>query len=199
MKNIFPICALLTLSFVGTAAATPIMYVHDSSGTLGKVDVESGNVEVVGSMGTVLTDIAFNSSGELYGVSFTGLYSIDPETATTTFIGKHSISGANALVFSEDGTLYSAGSSTSSLFTIDTMTGSSSLIGDMGFYSGGDLAFNGDNFYLASSSNTLVDIDLDDAKMIRTSRTWHETQLQDGHRFSAEKAKSIYKKNKIPS
>ncbi|VDS09223.1 hypothetical protein PARHAE_02414 [Paracoccus haematequi] len=40
------------------------------------------------------------------------------------------------------------------------MTGVGSSLGSVGFYSGGDLAFVGSDFYLASSANQLVKIDL---------------------------------------
>lgn len=40
------------------------------------------------------------------------------------------------------------------------MTGVGSSLGSIGFYSGGDLAFVGSDFYLASSANQLVKIDL---------------------------------------
>jgi hypothetical protein len=111
-------------------------------------------------MGVVMTDIAFDPSGNLYGLSFTGLYSINATTAVTTLIGSHGIFNGNALVFGTDGTLYGASGTTTSLFTINTTTGFSTNLGIMGFRSGGDLAFNGGNLYLASDNNRLVRIDL---------------------------------------
>jgi hypothetical protein len=146
----------------GTAAvlAAPIMHVHDSTGTLGTVDVVTGDATVIGNMGVVMTDIAFAPSGALYGMSFGSLYSINATTAAVTFIGNHGINGGNALVFAADGTLYGAGNGTTALFTINPTTGASTSLGNMGFASGGDLAFNGGNFYLASSQSTLVEIDL---------------------------------------
>jgi len=153
----------------GTASvvAAPIMHVHDSAGNLGTVDVATGNASVIGNMGVVMTDIAFDPSGALYGMSFTGLYSINATTAAATFIGNHGISSGNALVFAADGTLYGAGNTTTSLFTINPATGASTNLGNMGFASGGDLAFNGGDFYLASAQNSLVKIDL--ANLANTS------------------------------
>jgi len=107
-----------------------------------------------------MTDIAFDPAGNLYGLNFTGLYSINATTAATTFIGFHSIGSGNALVFGTDGTLYGAGGGTTALFTINTTTGFSTSLGNKGFRSGGDLAFNGGNLYLAASGNQLVRIDL---------------------------------------
>lgn len=151
--------ALALVMIGGAASAAPVMYVHDSSGTLGKVDVSTGSVELIGSMGVVMTDIAFDPDGDLYGLSFTGLYSIDASSGASTFIGNHGIGGGNALVFGTDGTLYAAGSG-SGLYSLNTSSGAGTLIGGIGFASAGDLAFNGGNLYLASTTNQLVRVDL---------------------------------------
>jgi len=151
------IFSLFGLSLV---QATPILYVHDSAQNLGTVDVTNGNVNVIGNMGVTMTDIAFDPSGDLFGISFSNLYAIDKATGSSTLIGAHGISGGNALVFGNDGTLYGAGFSTTSLFTIDVGTGSGTNIGNMGFASSGDLAFNSGDFFLASTTNELVSIDL---------------------------------------
>ena len=66
---------------------------------------------MIGTMPVTMTDIAFNSQGELYGVDselFGGdLYRIDPLTAAATDIGPLGCS-VNALVFGPDGTLFGA-------------------------------------------------------------------------------------------
>ena len=147
---------------VSTAHAGPIMHLHDSSGNLGTVDVDTGDISLIGNMGSVMTDIAFDTSGNLWGITFTGLYSINASNASTSFVGNHGISGGNALVFGSDGTLYAAGNTTSNLFTVDTSTGSASSLGNMGFNSGGDLAFAGGAFYMASSGAQLIKVDLTD-------------------------------------
>lgn len=133
---------------VSTLSAAPVLWVGDSSGTLGTVDVATGNVAVIGSMGTVMTDIAFDPSGNLYGITFTSLYSIDKDTAASTLIGNTGII-SNSLVFGSDGTLYTANNS---LYTIDTITGSSTIVGNGGdpYSSSGDLAFIGGELYLSS-------------------------------------------------
>lgn len=137
------------------------MYVHDSTGNLGTVDTTSGEVSLIGNMGAVMTDIAFDTSGELFGITISDLYNIDPATATSSFIGSHSVPGGNALVFDTNGTLYSAGSSGTGLYTIDPSSGSTSSLGNMGFTSSGDLAFVDDDFYLASAGD-LVSVNLAD-------------------------------------
>ncbi|MGN7869101.1 hypothetical protein [Paracoccus sp. 22332] len=154
----------MTTAFFLAMAATPAlsatMHVHDSNGMLGTVDTTTGAVSVIGDMGVVMTDIAFDPTGNLYGMSFTSLYRIDPGSGVSTLIGAHGISSGNALVFGADGTLYGAGNATTNIYTLNTMTGVGSSLGSIGFYSGGDLAFVGSDFYLASSANQLVKIDL---------------------------------------
>ena len=159
-QKILKTTPLIFLLSASIASAAPLMYVDDSSGGLATVDVATGDVNFIGAMGAVMTDIAFSPTGNLYGVTFSGLYSINPTTAATTFIGNLGISGANALVFSSSGTLYAASNTTNSLYTINTATGLASNLGNIGHASGGDLAFHNGNFYLASANNQLVRIDL---------------------------------------
>jgi hypothetical protein len=144
----------------GLAHAVPVMHVDDSGGNLGKVDVATGAVSVIGHMAVTMTDIAFNPAGQLFGISFTGFYSINPTTAAVTFIGNHSVPGGNALVFAPDGTLYAAGFSSTSLFTINPATGAGTSLGSISAASGGDLAFNGGELFLATTANQLLHIDL---------------------------------------
>jgi hypothetical protein len=147
----------LTTAFNAVHAA-PILWVDDSIGNLGTVDVATGNVNVIGSMGVVMTDIAFDPSGNLFGISFTTLYSIDPTSAAVTPIGNTGQS-INSLVFDSAGILYAANNA---LFTIDTLSGIASLVGNGGdaYTSSGDLAFIGGELYLSSSpGDQLLQID----------------------------------------
>lgn len=161
--TLLSVLGTITLVFIigiSTAIASPILYVHDYAGRLGTVDVDNGSVNVIGNMGVVMTDIAFDPNGNLFGMSFTRLYSIDSSAATVSQIGAHGIPGGNSLVFGTDGTLYAGGTSTRHLFEINTNTGVSTDIGNMGFYSAGDLAFNHGDLFLSSKNNQLVEIDL---------------------------------------
>lgn len=162
MRKKITMPSVFLLAMLGTSVtmAAPVMYVDDSNGKLGTVNVGTGAVDLIGSMGDVMTDIAFDPNGNLYGITFSSLYSINPQTAAAAFIGNHSILGGNALVFGSDGTLYGAGNSTTSLYTINPTTGASTSLGNIGFASGGDLAFNNGHLYLASATNQLVDVNL---------------------------------------
>lgn len=159
MKNLSrtTIAIIGAMIFAQIAAAGPILYIDDSSGVLGKVDVQTGATTVIGSTGQILTDIAFDPTGHLFGITFTSLYSIDPTTAAATFIGSLGISSANALVFGADGTLYAAAGS--SLYGVNTSTGAASVLGNIGFFSAGDLAFHDGQLYLSSNTDQLIRID----------------------------------------
>jgi outer membrane protein assembly factor BamB len=135
-------------------------WIADSSGNIGQVDVSTGIATLVGNAGVVLTDIAFSPSGDLYGISFTELYSINTLTGAATAIGSLDIASddANALVFSSSGTLYTA-TVAGSLYTVNTATGAATDVGSLsGYGSAGDLAFVDGTLYLATSSNDLVSV-----------------------------------------
>jgi len=141
--------------------------VDDSRGQIGKVDVATGTSTVVGGSGIgaqdSLTDIAFDPLGHLFGIGFTGFYSINTTTGLATLIGNHGIAGGNALVFGTDGTAYAGGNGTGNIYTINTATGAGTSLGNSGFSAAGDLAFNGGNLYLAAATagnDTLVRINL---------------------------------------
>ncbi|MBI5461429.1 MAG: hypothetical protein HY941_04495 [Gammaproteobacteria bacterium] len=150
IKQIFAAIVLASGFTATSSQASPILWIDDASGHLGTVDVATGNVTVIGSMGVVMTDIAFDPTGILYGISFSSLYRINTETAASTLVGNTGIS-SNSLVFGADGTLYTA---SRSLYTLNPSTGTATLIGNGGtaYNSSGDLAFIGNDLYLSSVS-----------------------------------------------
>ncbi len=157
--------SLITLGFVAVSsiqASASTMYIHDSSGNLGTVDTDSGSATVIGNMGAVMTDIAFDPDGNLFGITFNSLYKIDPVTGSSSLIGSHGVSTGNGLVFGSDGTLYASGNTTSNIYTLDTGTGANTSLGNSGFTSAGDLAFVGDDLFLSAANGQLVLIDLSD-------------------------------------
>jgi PEP-CTERM motif-containing protein len=154
MQKTLRLLMAIAVAGIGASAAQagPILYVSDSGGRLGTVDVATGTTVVIGNMGVAMTDIAFDASGHLFGTDFDNLYSINPATAAIAFIGSMGVSDANALVFGSDGTLYEAGNSSTDLRSVNTTTGATTVLGNIGFSSGGDLAFNGGSLYLATGS-----------------------------------------------
>jgi len=135
------------------------------------VNPTTGASMVVGNTGTVLLDIAFAPTGDLYGITASELYRINPSTAAATRIGFLSTDEppanqfANALTFGSNGTLYAASFVTTAIYTVDLLTGRASSIGTTGFASSGDLAFSNGSLFLSAtgggpSGDLLVKIDL---------------------------------------
>lgn len=145
LKTILLVASAIAASL---AHAGPRIWIDDSFGRIGTVDVETGLATVIGNSGVNFTDIAFDPNGNLYGVSFNTLYSINKATAAATKIGSLGISDANSLVFGADGTLYAVGNTSGNLYTINTATGTATVLFNTGYTSGGDLAFlNGTLYY----------------------------------------------------
>ena len=161
MKMQFRFVALLVLLLGATLSnAGPILWIDDSAGRIGKVDVATGSVTLVGNSGVVLTDIAFAPDGNLYGISFGALYGINTSTGAATLIGGGFPANMNALTFSNTGTLYAAATGSNGFYTINPTTGVATLVGNIGSSSAGDLAFHNGVLYLSSAAGNLVSIDL---------------------------------------
>lgn len=131
-------------------AAGQVVWASDISGTLAKIDADSGVPTFVGPMGTTLTDLAFNpTTGQLWGVGgpgFQWLYSVNTTTGAATPIGDMG-GPVNSLACAPDGTLYGA---YGSFFTINTATAALTTISSLGtLNASGDLAFLGGNLYLS--------------------------------------------------
>jgi hypothetical protein len=92
--------------------------------------VLSDVTEVTGITGQ-MTDIAYGSSGVLYGLSFSNLYQIDEITGVATDLGRtlQFVEEMNPLAVDAAGTLYAASRSSSNLFTLDPETGEPCLPG----------------------------------------------------------------------
>ncbi len=144
----------------GAADAAPILWISDDHGNLATVDVATGAATVIGNSGLDLTDIAFDASGNLFGIAFIGggttLFRVDTSTAALTPVGALGFAGGNALVFGGDGTLYAASSSTANLYRVNPLTGASVALGVVGS-SAGDLAFVGSQLYLSATHPVLID------------------------------------------
>lgn len=162
----FRYLAAAILFGVAAPASAASMWVHDAFGTLGKVNIADGSVKVIDQMPQVMTDIAFDPKGRLFGITFGSLYAISRQTGATRYIGDHGVRAGNALAFGADGTLYASGAETRNLYALDISTGAGTDLGRTGHVSGGDLAFVGRDLYLASTSS-LVKIDLTDLSASR--------------------------------
>jgi len=153
--------ALLILLCVATLSnASPILWIDDSAGRIGTVDVATGVDTLVGNSGAALTDIAFDPNGNLYGITFSNLYRINTSTGAATLIGGGFPVQMNALTFSSTGVLYGAATGSNGFYTINTTTGAATLVGNIGSTSAGDLAFHNGVLYLSSSTGNLVSINV---------------------------------------
>jgi hypothetical protein len=162
MKCVVHLAVLFAMTLTAsTSRAGPVLWVDDTNGEIGQVDVATGHVTLVGNAGVVLTDIGFDPQGNLFGVSFDTFYRVNETTGHATAVGSLGIGDANALVFSNTGTAYAMGFSTDNLYTIQTGSGAATSIGHVsGLESGGDLAFHNGTLYLASTLNSLVQVNL---------------------------------------
>jgi hypothetical protein len=153
------IIALLT----GSAHADVNLWIDDESGNIGLVDITTGTVSKVNNTGVDFTDIAFVGS-QMFGTSFTNLYSINDNTGTPTAIAEWGFGGdgMNALV-GDGANLRAASNATSTVYTATTL-GAVTLQTPSPLPSAGDLAFgkNG-NLYesgvdASSGNDALVDV-----------------------------------------
>jgi hypothetical protein len=139
----------------GSSNVQTFVYAHSSS-TLYKVDPDTLQISTVGGFqwpaggpADQMTDLAIDKTGRMIGISFGGVYLVDPMTAATTLLSTLSGGDFNGLSFvpadtlgqSGDDVLIGTRNTDGAVFRIDPMTGSSSQVGDMGsaFQSSGDL------------------------------------------------------------
>jgi hypothetical protein len=151
---------LLTLATTLTAQASPIVFVDDSNGNIGTVDIGAGTSTIIGNSGVFPSDIAFTSSNDMFGVDLTELYSINQTTGHATHIGPLTVGGMNALV-GNGSNLLAASYLTTSLYSVDASSGAATaLTGSTGLTSAGDLAFYNGFLYETATNNVTNTSDL---------------------------------------
>lgn len=139
--------SLFLFGLAGVASGTTI-YVGTSDANLYTVDTNTLTASLIGPTSVILTDVAFDDSGNLWGVDFGSFYSINKNTGATSLIGSTG-TNHNSLVFG-NGTMYAAGNN---LNTINIGTGAATSIGSIGYSSSGDLAFDaGGTLFLSAFS-----------------------------------------------
>jgi len=150
--------ALLCARGTVTAEIGPLMWVCDTNRNLYKLNCSTGETEWVGMTGQILTDIAFDPSGRLFGMDAHRFYEINPGDASLTQIGETRLNwGMNGLVSDPAGTLWIA--SGTALWTIDPATAELTEKSDLGGYAtAGDLAFDakGTTLYLTTQAGEVV-------------------------------------------
>ena len=159
--------AVLMVLLTSKAFATPSspLYIDDSSGNIGTVDLSTDTVHVLGNSGQALTDIGFTSNGNLYGTSFDSLYSINKTNGAATLLSSYGGvggGGMNALVGNGTG-LYAASTATNGLYSVGVAPFSIfAFAGSTGGPSAGDLAFasSGGSLYETQSNGNLAKLTL---------------------------------------
>lgn len=144
------------------------VFVVTSSYKLIAINTQTLKAREVGITSAMMTDVAFAPDGTLYGISFGALYTIDPKTAKTTFVGSLDDGGANALEIDKDGNAYIASSDDGNLYSVDLATGDMNLIGEYSstLRSEGDLAMFSGNLYLTTTDKKILKLDVDTGKAI---------------------------------
>lgn len=170
-----PACATASNCCTSTGgASTSTIWANDPD-TLYQVDPSTFAVTTVGSFGVAdqMTDVAVTPSGQLYGVSFTTLYSIDMGTGAATAVADVNSSGDNSLTFLPNGKLLAADSS-GDVQIIDPTTGATTPVGNYGsgLVSAGDLVAVRSGIMYGTSSTTAGGADASsDNVLIRVDTT----------------------------
>lgn len=148
------------VNFGNREIPSALLYIADSEGILGNVELTTGAVTVIGDMGTILTDIAISRTGEFYGVTSSDLYRINPTNAALTHVGPLGLNGITSLDFGPDDELYAAGLVSTLLYKIDVTDGTATHIGSMRSTVAGDLAWDGNRFFGVTPDNDLLSVQL---------------------------------------
>ncbi|MCL1080148.1 VCBS domain-containing protein, partial [Parashewanella spongiae] len=132
-------------------------YVVDSRGNLALVNLSTGAHTKIADTGTIFTDVAISQSGELFGINFNSLYTIDKLSGEVTPINEELDVRANALTFSDDGRLYAAAGD--AIYELDPTDGSVLHAYDnLGVFSAGDLAFHNGKMYWTTYDGALYEV-----------------------------------------
>ncbi len=170
-----PSCALVVRATSDDAAAADEgvrVYAHTAL-ALFAIDPRTFSVTQVGNfrwptrVPGEMTDLAINSAGEAWGVTFTALYRVDLATAECTYVAELG-SAFNGLAFVPAGELAAgevlvATDRGGGMYRIDTTTGEARSIGYFGrpLGSSGDIVSDGDGVTFA----TVVDLETGDGEV----------------------------------
>lgn len=111
----------------------------------------------IGSFGAQITDIAMTADGQLFGVSFSNFYSVDPQTGHTQLIGSMGVNDVNGLA--SVGNRLLASSTRGNFYYVDRGTGRATRAGTFGqgVVSSGDLSLGpGGILYLTAPSGARI-------------------------------------------
>ncbi|WP_309744022.1 hypothetical protein, partial [Chamaesiphon sp. OTE_20_metabat_361] len=164
-------CGGLTLfALAGAAPAHAVSFVNTfrpsgNTTEVGTVDPATGAYTRYSSSELQLTDIALNTTNQLYGVTYDQLYRLNAGTNTQAIVGDLGVTGINGLAFDNKNNLYGLGgrSTTNGIgnpgfYSISTSNGVASLISNLGALAptafGNGNATNGDSSDLVFNPST---------------------------------------------
>jgi outer membrane protein assembly factor BamB len=134
------------------------LFVVDPASDLYTLDPATASPRRIGPTGMAqVTDIAFHGP-TLYGVGFSQLLRLNPETGAASVIGNIGLATTNGLAVASDGTIYAA-TTNGELVRLNPVTGAGTVVGTFGGgrTSSGDLAFDSsDVLYGALNSSGSV-------------------------------------------
>ena len=171
----------------GLASHNGILYaVDDDTDTLRRVDVTTGEADIVGSFGSVEaspTGLA-SHSGVLYmvGGDNDALYSLDTTTGQPTQIGSFgSTEPTPTGLASHDGILYMVGDDKDALYEIDTSDGTAARVGSLGTEQtpGGLASHNGILYMVGDGNNALYTVDTGDGTATRVNHSAESFDVEE--------------------
>lgn len=140
----------------------------NSNRELFSVDIDNCAIQYVASVqiagGGSISDITYTDDGRLWGITTDGrLYTIAESSGATSL--EYTLPNNNApfftsLVADGEGRIYAAGGS-GDLYVLDINTMQHSYLGDIGYGAAGDLTFYQGQLIMASTTNQMIDVDLD--------------------------------------
>jgi hypothetical protein len=156
-KGLFAIC--IVAAFTHGLRADPIAFVGYSGGNFGTIDLTTGAVTSLGSLGQTPAGLGvFN--GTLYAESYNGngtLYSVSTPDGALTAIGNSGIffaGGFGSTLTGLYGVGYASGGSTLDLFSINPSNGSATDVGSTGVGLGAwrDISTNSNTLYFGDGA-----------------------------------------------
>ena len=130
----------LSAEVVAYNSTTDLVYAYSSDGRFCKIDIQTGEITVIASGVTALTEMAYDvTSHSMYGLLLGVMYSVNLETGAATPVNNHQVGGNNwvAIAINNDGLMYGITNTYSttyaSLYAINTSNWNSYLVGTLPF------------------------------------------------------------------
>lgn len=157
--------ALYALSFAHAIAQDFIVYTDNRR--FYAVTIANCQVQYLSTLqlsGVSFSDITYTPDGRFWGITNDGgLYTVNPNTGVGNLVEVIPGGGSafyTSLVADQNGIIYTAGVN-GDLYTFDSNTSTIAFLGNIGFGSAGDLTFVNGQLVMASTSNQMIAIDLD--------------------------------------